>query len=518
MKKTILTLTLTALTIACFSLQFSNVKVTVWDNDGELQYHSIIDNTGKGYEEELMAALNALGISCENGNMDIISEIDNLNKTSVLFIVLGHRSTDDISISNKNIKEIAKFLDKGGCLYIEGNNAVEYLEREYPEFLHRYFNVTLAGNTLSYAGISRVSSTESNSITDLIEFSYPAMTEPDLFTDEIGIFDYRIPDNSTRTILISDSEDKLYKSAASAYTPPEMKGNGQFRTIIQTIAFGGLNSNDGVDSTGAELRIQYLRDILGYFGIGHFLILASDENNYFELKQLLDDSEIEYDMEIFNPGTYPEYPEIRKYRAVITEEEQIHSEFKYSAKGARYSEYGGYVLLYKQHKTDDFNRIMEFLNQEYTTAIVSEYACKISVKESENSVIVEIITDYPDPAVTIMLNNRIIYMSDVISGTITLSKEYPGNYIISVQQSHDTYTFEYDVSCQKYSMRIEGEKLIFNNYHDDTHITIYDTLGRVIMNHILYSGINQFDIHAISKGVYFIMSPGYFSEKFTIMK
>ncbi|HAV92932.1 TPA: hypothetical protein DCW38_07125, partial [candidate division WOR-3 bacterium] len=80
-------------------------------------------------------------------------------------------------------------------------------------------------------------------------------------------------------MIPGEKQGKLYKSTATAYTPPATKAPYYFpgKTFMQTTAFGAYSFPVIADSIKNQLiRAAYLRDILRFFSIGQVLVMKDD--------------------------------------------------------------------------------------------------------------------------------------------------------------------------------------------------------------------------------------------------
>ncbi len=282
MKKHIMTITfLITLVLIVNAQYYDNVSILFWDNDNGAEYYSTSQQIYCDYSDNILTALNDIGI--DDSKISIIQDSpdkENIMDVSVIFIIMGSRN--DQLLNDYDIKMLSKYLDKGGCIYIEGNNAVEYLESNYPEFLHDYFNVTLMESTEGYTDCDTLETLESE-FTEKQIFSYPGESDAALSIDVIS--EWKDTDEpSFFNVLCYNENDKLYKSTAAAYTPPE-KAEKPFCTFIQSVSLSAMESADGNAVNSGLMRVEYLKNILKYFGVNRILYVTENEpdnNSYFD--------------------------------------------------------------------------------------------------------------------------------------------------------------------------------------------------------------------------------------------
>lgn len=269
-KTTLLTAILLVIYSALYAQYFGNVSVIVWDNDNNTRFMSD-DGILCDYEDNIINSLLQIGLC--NNDIKLFEQSPDWNDMkdlSAVFIIMGNR--EESMFTDSDIHNLGKYLDKGGCLYIEGNNVVEYLESNYPDFIHYYFNVTLHSSSQDYANCDTLEAVVSEFANGRI-FAYPKNSEADLGTD--ALMQYRNIDEYY-DVLRFDSDEKMYKSTAAAYSMPQ-KSTMVFRTFIQTVAMSAMYSPSGISEESDILRMEYMKDILRFYGISRTLYIVEEE-------------------------------------------------------------------------------------------------------------------------------------------------------------------------------------------------------------------------------------------------
>jgi hypothetical protein len=338
----------------------------LWDNDnGGVFENPDVPNQYIGYEynfEKAFFSLNFDHDTMEFGNLyetAVLPSYSELIQYGAVFIVCGNRDRYQEILSSQQINDLTLYLDAGGCVYIEGTNIAEFLNEASQTFLNDYFGNFLSyGGDTSYSGFGMLLSDPESYLFRPYTFIYPDSTVVDISVDELGnyfglSFPYYI------SVLNFNTLGKLYKSTASAYTPPETKAYYfPGRTFMQSTPFGALASQDilGVmfpDSIeNRSLRNAYLRDILSYFSIGEVLLVKDDNEvsgTEVSLQNSLQRNGIDYTLyEVPAESAGPSFAAMREYCAVIwyTGEAAVPFKAPYDTVNLKlYLNYGGNLIL-----------------------------------------------------------------------------------------------------------------------------------------------------------------------------
>ncbi|MEO0288157.1 MAG: T9SS type A sorting domain-containing protein [candidate division WOR-3 bacterium] len=273
------------------SQTFKNIKLYLWDND----YGATFENPDRpgqyiGYEYNVAKALNFLGY-ITNVNLfisdTIPSRFEQLRNYQALFIVTGHYPvlSRDQMFTSQEVGLMAAYLDSGGCIYFEGNNFLEYLQHYFRSFVYAYFNDTTI-TSIPARGIDTLKTDPNSNFTRDYTFTYPAYSVSDsgvdfLFTNNTGL-----TEPNYYKVLYFNSSNKLYRSTATAYTPPESKRYYRGRIFLQTVDLGAFSyfstrtSRNLPDSTKNQIaRAAYLKDVLRFFGLAKTLLVVDDKTD-----------------------------------------------------------------------------------------------------------------------------------------------------------------------------------------------------------------------------------------------
>lgn len=402
-KSVIFLLSFIAIFIFIFPQNFSNVRIFLWDNDNGLTFKDP-DNPDKyiGYEENLRQSFEILGFSKDSHNLDINSTLPPINELlqyGAVFITCGPRPALTTIISQSDIDKLKEYLDSGGCLYLEGNNIADYLDRTDKNFLNLYFNnYLLYSGGANYSYVETVYTDTTSNFCRYYEFVYPAGTAPDYSIDQLGNF-YGLGEPYYYPFLVFNAKGKLYRSTATAYTPPESKAPYYFpgKTVMQTTDFGAYafpykQGKDIPDSMkNILIRTSYLRDILRFFSIGRTLVIQDDgqvAKATYDLLKALDNNGIEYFYINLKPtGTYPNYTFLSKFTTVILYTGEYGEPFVLpndTFNLQRYLTYGGNILVSGENlaqsygvpgqnlQTDEFPFLAYFLWIDYRSSIYDD--------------------------------------------------------------------------------------------------------------------------------------------------
>jgi hypothetical protein len=326
---TILLILILFLPYSSFSQTFKNIKLYLWDND----YGATFENPDRpgqyiGYEYNVAKALNFLGYTT-NVNLFIAdtlpSRFEQLRNYQALFIITGHYPvlSRDQMFTSQEVGLMAAYLDSGGCIYFEGNNFLEYLQHYFRSFVYAYFNDTTITSIVA-RGIDTLKTDPTSSFTRDYTFTYPAYSVSDsgvdfLFTNNTGL-----TEPNYYKVLYFNSSNKLYRSTATAYTPPESKRYYRGRIFLQSVDLGAFSyfstrtSRNLPDSTKNQLvRAAYLRDILRFFGFAKTLLVVDDKTDTIATPiQRVMSRLIDFDT-VFVSTNGPSYRTLSKYNSVF---------------------------------------------------------------------------------------------------------------------------------------------------------------------------------------------------------
>ncbi|MDD3803523.1 MAG: hypothetical protein PHW02_03935 [bacterium] len=314
---------------------FSGYGVLVVDKDTGLKFRNP-DNPEIyiGYEYNLIKSLNSLGFSDANKNIKVTTAVPTageLKYYAAVFVVCGPRAYTEEILTSTEFQNLYEYLEGyGGCLYMEGNNIAHFLTAKNPEFLNRYFNNKLSydGGT-TYTGYDTIITDSTSSFCRPYTFIYPSGTAPDYSVDGMEAYDPGITAPNYYSVLIpGEKQGKLYKSTATAYTPPATKDKAPqtFKTFMQTTVFGAysypVRKQTLPDSIENQLeRTSYLRDIMRFFTIGKTLIVKDDgevRDAEKTLVEVMSKIGLQFDLiEIPSKGTGPNYAYYIPYTTVI---------------------------------------------------------------------------------------------------------------------------------------------------------------------------------------------------------
>lgn len=515
MKRTILTLMIFSTFIILSALTFEGVKVSVWDNDGDLTFFSAPDNQLIGYEHKIVEALNAIGISNDAGNLSVSAYRPDFKKYSAVFIVCGHRNANEMLLNDKDIKEIRKYLDKGGCVYLEGNSIVEYLEMTYPEFLHEYFNVQLRSAGDAYSGIGYLKTNTEGGITNDIDFTFPAWSEPDISVDELEAFEICSPDEFSIVLTVAE-QGKLYKSAASAYSPPEMKSKQAFRTYIQSTALSAMSSTNPSLINSSELRNEYVRDILSFFGIGRVILVNDGYGDLHMIKDELRRMNIETETIEIDGKTSngPDYMTLKKFKGVfwfsddesefLTENDIINLE--------EYEFYGGkkYIQTLENGKTDIEMLALEWnIANSFSPNIAKVATASVDIYEQGMSILFSVtLINCNESRILIESKGNTVDRELSDNAIIELAKSDMANdYSVTlINEGHVIFHETYKITAYDKSVSFKGSVMSVSSNMPDCIINIYDICGRINGTYNIKSGMNSIVLDALKPGTYFALN------------
>lgn len=273
------------------SQTFKNIKLYLWDND----YGATFENPDRdgqyiGYEYNVVKALNSLGY-VNNINIFISDTLpttfEKLRNYQALFIITGHYPivSRDQMFTNNEITTLSTYLDSGGCIYFEGNNFLEYLQYYFRSFVYEYFNDTTI-ISINTRGIDTLKVDQTSNFTRDYTFTYPAYSVSDSGVDILFSRNSGLTEPNYYKVLYFNSSSKLYRSTATAYTPPESKKYYKGRIFLQTVDLGAFSyfstrtSRNLPDSTKNQMvRAAYLKDILRFFGLAKTLLVVDDKTD-----------------------------------------------------------------------------------------------------------------------------------------------------------------------------------------------------------------------------------------------
>ncbi len=364
MKKIFLSVTIFLISLLLFSQNFTGVKIFVFDNDSGLKLRDP-DNPDRfiGYEANLLQSFSLIGFSVDSNNLRSdysLPQYPDILEYGAVFIVCGHRSASSNLLSSQDIITLSRYLDNGGCVYIEGNNIAEFLNANYVDFLNQYFNNFLLNNGGSqYSYIETIFTDTVSTFCRQYKFVYPSGTFPDFSIDVLGNY-HGLGEPYYFPFLVYEAKGKLYRSTATAYTPPESKGILYFpgRTVMSTTDFSAYSyplqgTKELPDSTkNILIRTSYLRDILKFFGIGRTLVIQDDgqvAKRTYELLKALDQNKIDYTyLNLKETENYPSYDYLSKFSTVILYTGEMGEPFilpQDTFSLQRYLTYGGNIIV-----------------------------------------------------------------------------------------------------------------------------------------------------------------------------
>lgn len=359
MKKIIVLLIILSVSMAILAQHYEGMKVYIWDNDGGRKFQNP-DNPESfiGYEENLIKAFQSIGF-----DKQIVVSTDfpaNPEEFAAIFVIAGDRPAEGVMFKDEQLEKLRWYLETWhGCLYMEGNNIIEDMNKigYGPEFLKVYFNIVMTSPGEGYAGYDTIRTDTSCTIFRNYSIVYPAGTPVDFHIDEFG------PSNPEDTfyhsVMVYDAKQKMYKSTAAAYTPPDEKKaapGSKFKTYLSAVDFGAYAAphrkyEQLPDSTENQLlREAYLRDIMRLFSIGKILIVNhSDNPDRAQLIKSLDRTGIPYENIYVAEGTRgPSYEEYGNFLGVIwySMNNKTSTMLQYDIDQLSiYMDYGGAVLL-----------------------------------------------------------------------------------------------------------------------------------------------------------------------------
>ncbi len=528
MKRTILTLITLSTCILMFALSFEGIKVSVWDNDGDLTFFSAPDNKLIGYEPKIIEALNSIGINHDSGNLTVSSSMPDFSKYSAVFIVCGHRHAEEILLNDKDVKAIRKYLEKGGCIYLEGNNIMEDLEKAYQEFQHDYFNVQLKSAGEAYSGIGYLETNTEGGITNDIDFSFPAWSEPDISVDELEPYRVCSPEEFSIVLTVTE-QSKLYKSAASAYSPPEMKSKQAFRTYIQSTALSAMSSTNPDLIKTSELRNEYIRDILSFFGIGRVILIDDGFSNIYTINDELHRMNIETEIiEIDDSASNgPAYPELRKYKGAfwLSDEKTDFLTENDIANLNEYEFYGGkkYIQTFDNAKTNIEMLAREWnISSSFTPNIVKAPAAGIDIYEKGASILFSVtLKNCTESRIIIESRDNAVNRELYDDAVIEIAKPEMGDcYTVTILNADEVLLHEtYKIAASGKFVSFKGREMNISSSTPDCVINIYDICGRINGTFNVKNGMNSIVLTGLRPCTYFAVNNNdNESVKFSIFK
>ncbi|MCK4523737.1 hypothetical protein KAU15_02320, partial [candidate division WOR-3 bacterium] len=327
MKKFIIFLTLLIITTMIFAYDFVDCNIYLWDADGDLKLRNP-DNPEYfiGYEYNFIKAFGHLGISEEDKNLTIGDKFPpSPEEISAMFLIFGHRSASDTILTTTDVERLKSYLEGGGCLYIEGNNAVDYFKQSGNEWFTRdYFNIELISPGDGYAYYDTIRTDTNFTFFRNYSLVYPSGTVPDW---DLDVFGPAETSDFYHSIMVYDAKQKMYLSTAAAYTPPLPKQTAEpvWKTYLSCVDFGAYAAPHRkelqlADSTENQIiRAAYLKDILRLFSIGKILLVnhTPDEGES-NVPKAMSRLNIDFDMLYIKPGTRgPDYNYYLPYTALV---------------------------------------------------------------------------------------------------------------------------------------------------------------------------------------------------------
>lgn len=364
MKKLIFLIIILALFIGILAQHYDGERIYIWDNDGGKDFVDPDDPQGEkriGFEANFIKAFESVGFK-ENivVSEDFPSRPEDF---SAIFIVAGDRQADGTIFKLEQVQMLIDYLENWhGCLYMEGNNIIEDLDKiGATDFLKTYFNIVMTSPGEGYAGYDSIRTDTTCDIFRDYTIVYPAGTQVDYNIDEFG------PSNPEDTfyhsVMVYDVKQKMYKSTAAAYTPPDDKKeiSSKFRTYMSAIDFGAFAAPHRKYETLPDsienqlIREAYLRDIMRLFSIGKVLVVNhSMDDTRMEICKALEKRRIPFDNIYVEQGKNgPSYEFYSNYAGVIWyshNNDKYMSMLQYDIDQLQiYMDYGGAVVLSGEH-------------------------------------------------------------------------------------------------------------------------------------------------------------------------
>ncbi|HAF07899.1 MAG: hypothetical protein XD76_0555 [candidate division TA06 bacterium 32_111] len=371
------------------SQNFDGLKVYVWDNDyGAIFYNP--DNSTQliGYEYNLLKSFSKLGFN-QGTNLfygdTLPRRFSMLNDYAAIFIVTGHHpiAARNQMFTSSQIDSLSRYLDAGGCVYFEGNNVMEYLKINYPVFYGKYFNDTIVSTP--YSRFIDTLITNTSFCRDYI-FAYPTHTVADSGVDYLYTKDPTIDAPYYYNVLNYDERNKLYRSTATAYTPPESKDGKYYyfrgRVFVQTVDLGAFSNGDGrlarqlPDSTkNILMRTSYLRDILRFFGLAQTLLVVDDKSDTIATSVYrVFSRSVDFDTVFTRTSSGPSYTTLARYNSVFWYSDSVDYPLTLTdtVNISTYLDFGGNLFFSSMNVAEQFGSNNLFLRKYLGINLVSD--------------------------------------------------------------------------------------------------------------------------------------------------
>lgn len=352
---------------------YTDCKVFIWDNDRGATFINPDDSKETGYEGNFIKAFDRLGYNEKNGNIaygtTLPSAATLANEYSAVFVICGNQPASGEILPDKEIQTLTYYLENGGALYLEGNNVTHYLEMKNRDFLNTYFNNALLDTGTEYSGYDTLVIDTASSFTHGYEIVYPAGSAPDLGIDQFKMYK-SVEEPFYFNVLVYDSRQKLYKSAASAYTPPDAQKGDEtdadgkapvmFKTYFSSVDMGAYAAPhrkyeqlpDSVENQ--LLRTAYISDIMKWFGLARTLVVDRTAKANVSIAKSLANIGVECDVIRLDPGKPIKASTLRQYNTVIWVGGSVAAkDGTFSNADAEslkvYLDYGGNLLMYGEN-------------------------------------------------------------------------------------------------------------------------------------------------------------------------
>lgn len=330
MKKLLLILALTSLFILTINAQhFANYQVYIWDDDFGYQFPDPdgLEPVPIGYEQNLIKAFEGLGFDETNLRTGTSLPVyDELITYAAVFIVMGNAIPGLPLMTWESQELLQAYLDYGGCIYLEGNNAAEFFALQGSSFLAQNFNIDLEHPGIEQSGYDTLITDPAGTFMNDYTFLFPTGTAADNGIDRVKPRDALGPPYFY-DILLYNTPDKLYKSAASAYTPPEGQKDEQvkYKTFFSTVSLGAFSyphEEQGKESLPDSVENQFIRsayvsDILRWFGLAQTLVVDYTGNKVPRISEALKGLGIDNENIFRNPGQAILRPVTGVYNTII---------------------------------------------------------------------------------------------------------------------------------------------------------------------------------------------------------
>lgn len=335
-RKLVLFAVLALLCLGMWAQHYTDYQVFIWDNDKNATFVNPDDLKRTGYETNIIKAFERLGFSQEGKNLKVATSLptaEELTRYAAVFIICGNTPISTEIFTSGDISTLDEYLYKyGGAVYMEGNNVQHFLNEKFRGFSEIFFNNALVDTGSEYTGYDTIVTDTASSFTHGYTIVYPAGSDPDVGTD-VFKYDRELPEPYYYSVLVYDEKQKLYKSAASAYTPPEgtkeryIKTDDKaepkmFKTFFSAIDMGAYAAphrkyEQLPDSIQNQLlRASYVSDIMKWFGLARTVVVDRTGKGNESVRKSLEGLGVEYDYIQLDPAK-PISFSLRPYNTVV---------------------------------------------------------------------------------------------------------------------------------------------------------------------------------------------------------